>query len=75
MGWDLGLLGLGVHLSTGETLDPEEFRSWERTPEAHAYIAESSTAWGEASIAGGADAEAARASAAGVTDFYTLTEE
>lgn len=71
IGWDLGLMGLDLHLTSGEDVDPEQVRNWESTPDARAFIAESSTAWAEASIAGGNDPEAARASAERATSFYT----
>ncbi len=75
IGWDLGLMGLDLHLSNGEPLDPEEVRGWGSSPGARAFIVQSSTAWGDASIAGGADAAVARASAERVTGFYTVAEE
>jgi uncharacterized protein YndB with AHSA1/START domain len=75
IGWDLGLMGLDLHLSSGEALDPEQVRAWGTSADARAFIVESSTAWGTASIAGGADAVVARASAERVTDFYTVAEE
>lgn len=75
IGWDLGLMGLDLHLSGGESLDPEEVRSWGTTPSARAFIDESSTAWATASIAGGSDEAVARASAERVTAFYTVAEE
>jgi uncharacterized protein YndB with AHSA1/START domain len=69
VGWDLGLLGLGLYLDTGATVgDPEE---WQKTPEAHDFITRSSTAWGEAYRASGAsDADVADA-VRNTTAFYT----
>ncbi len=75
VGWDLGLLGLGLHLARGETVDPEKVESWQRSPAGRGFIVRSSTAWGEASIAGGTGAEPARAAAARVTDFYAPADE
>jgi uncharacterized protein YndB with AHSA1/START domain len=72
VGWDLGLLGLGLHLASGgEQVDAEAFMAWSASDEAKAFIAASSTQWGEATIAAGEEAEAARARAARTTAFYT----
>jgi uncharacterized protein YndB with AHSA1/START domain len=75
VGWDLGLMGLDLHLTTGESLDPEEVRSWGQSPEARDFITESSTAWAEAAIAAGTDPDEARAAAEQVVGFYTPPEE
>jgi uncharacterized protein YndB with AHSA1/START domain len=74
MGWELGLMGLDRYLATGAAVDPEEFHAWERTAAARAYIAAMSTAWADASIAGGTDPVAARAAADRATAAYTATE-
>jgi len=72
VGWDLGLLGLGLHLASGgEQVDAAEFMTWSGSDEGKAFIAASSAAWGEASAAAGTDAELARACAARTTSFYT----
>jgi uncharacterized protein YndB with AHSA1/START domain len=74
IGWDLALMGLDLHLTTGEILDREEVARWETSPNAHAFVSRCSSAWCEASIAGGTDPCDARASAERVTGFYTATE-
>lgn len=71
VGWDLALIGLDLHLSSGTDLDPAELRGWESTPAARAYITASAEAWGAASVAGGADPDAAAAAAARTLAFYT----
>jgi len=75
IGWELGLMGLDLHLATGAAVDPEEVRAWERTPDARAFIAGSSAAWAEASVAAGTDPDAARAAGERVAAFYTPTDE
>ncbi|MEZ4452035.1 MAG: SRPBCC family protein [Nannocystaceae bacterium] len=72
VGWDLTLLGLGLHVAGGETRDPAaEGAAWARSDEGKAFIRRSSDAWRAASVAAGTDpAEAAKA-AAGTTAFYT----
>jgi uncharacterized protein YndB with AHSA1/START domain len=72
VGWDLGLLGLGLHLrGGGEPVDPAEFMDWSASDEGRAFIVASSTAWGQASAASGTDAQVARERAARTTSFYT----
>src|SRR5690606_24541757 len=73
IGWDLGLVGLDLHVSSGEALDREEVRGWETSPNAREFITRSSAAWRDASVAGGTDPEAASASAERVTGFYLGT--
>jgi uncharacterized protein YndB with AHSA1/START domain len=74
VGWDLGLMGLDLHLTTGTALDPEEVKAWESSPDAREFVELSSTAWADASIADGTDPAAARATAERVTGFYTATD-
>jgi uncharacterized protein YndB with AHSA1/START domain len=71
VGWDLGMLGLGLHLASGEPVDAEAFLAWTTSDEARAFITASSAAWGEGAIDGGEAAETARARAARTTAFYT----
>lgn len=75
VGWDLALMGLALHLSSGETISPEQAATWEASAEAHVFKTELSTAWGEASIAAGTDPDAARAAAQRTLAFYTGIEE
>lgn len=71
VGWDLGLLGLGEHLATGEAVALEAAQGWATSDEGKRYHARSSDAWGEASIAAGTDPAQARAAAERTTAFYT----
>jgi len=73
VGWDLGLLGLGLHLASGEQVDAATFTEWSASPDGHAFIKASSEAWGEASAASGTDPELARDCAERTTGFYTGT--
>ncbi|MGW2331824.1 SRPBCC family protein [Streptomyces sp. NPDC001700] len=67
VGWDLGLLGLGLHLRGESIGDPA---AWEETDEARAYTTRSSEAWGAAYEASGAPAHVAAAAARATTRFY-----
>jgi uncharacterized protein YndB with AHSA1/START domain len=67
VGWDLALLGLGLHLA-GEVI--EDPAAWESTPEAKEFSRRSSAAWGAAMEAGGATPEEAARAAENTTRFY-----
>jgi uncharacterized protein YndB with AHSA1/START domain len=68
VGWDLGLLGLGLHLSGGTIPDHHEF---EKSPEAKEYTTRSSEAWGMAYEKFGASPEVAASAVQQTTAFYT----
>ncbi len=68
VGWDLGLLGLGLHLGGGSIENPDAFL---QSAEARELMTRSSEAWGTAyRSAGATEAEAANA-VANTTRFYT----
>jgi uncharacterized protein YndB with AHSA1/START domain len=67
VGWDLTLLGLGVHLRKESIGNPEEF---EKSPEARAFTTASCEAWEAASIAGGIPEAEAKSMAANTKSFY-----
>jgi uncharacterized protein YndB with AHSA1/START domain len=71
VGWELGLLGLALHLRDKKAVDPKEFEAWTMSDEGKLFIAGSSDGWCEASIAFGTPAAEARAAAAATTAFYT----
>lgn len=68
--WELGLLGLALHLTEPETprLDEEALAA---SPEGKALIRGSAEAWGEAGVAAGEDPAAARTAARRTAAFYT----
>jgi uncharacterized protein YndB with AHSA1/START domain len=70
VGWDMALLGLGLHLSGNMIDDPA---AWQVSPEAVAYVTGSSRAWGEALGASGADPNHVDAAVANTAAFYTGT--
>jgi uncharacterized protein YndB with AHSA1/START domain len=71
IGWDLGLIGLGHHLGSGEGIDPAEGAAWAASPEGVEYMKLSSDAWCQAEIASGADPDDARKRAANTLAAYT----
>lgn len=68
VGWELGVVALALHLAGQPMLDEEAFGA---SPEGKRFMTASSEGWGQASIASGTDAEAARAAATRTTAFYT----
>ncbi len=75
VGWDLGLIGLGQHLSSGATVDPQEGMAWVASPEGRQFITLSSDRWCEASIAAGTPPAEARAAADRTTAAYAPPAE
>jgi len=71
VGWDGGLLGLGLHLASGEAVNPEEVAAWSASDEGRRFMALSSQAWYDASVAAGTDPVAAAEAAARTTAAYT----
>jgi uncharacterized protein YndB with AHSA1/START domain len=63
MGWDSMLLGLALHLGTGESIDPSFGQEWLATEDGRRFLALSSEEWYDANVGFGADPAAARASA------------
>jgi hypothetical protein len=75
VGWDSGLIGLYLHLTTRQAVDPAKAAEWSASGEGHRFLSASSNAWYEASVAFGADPAEARAAADRTTAFYTGTPE
>jgi uncharacterized protein YndB with AHSA1/START domain len=67
VGWDMGLLGLTLHLRGGSVEDPI---AWQLSDEGREFAAKSSSAWGAANEAAGADPAAAAKAVANTTAFY-----
>lgn len=71
VGWELSLLGLDLHLASGEALDPAVVEAWSSSDEGREYLGGSSAGWADAAIADGEDEDAARAAERATTAFYT----
>lgn len=74
VGWDLGLMGLAIHLASGKAVNRNEADAWTASEEGKKFMALSSQAWGDASVTAGTDAAAAQAAADRTTAAYTGTE-
>ena len=71
VGWDSGLIGLSLHLTTGQAVDPATVAEWSVSQDGRRFLTASSEAWYEASVASGTDPAEARAAADRTTAFYT----
>ena len=70
VGWELGLLGLAIHITQPTEPKPDE-AAFATSPDGKAFIAHSSDAWAQAAVAAGTEPAAARAAASQTTAFYT----
>src|SRR5215475_3478032 len=60
IGWDLGVMGLTAHLTTGADRPPiEEAMAWQTSDEGREFVGAVSAAWADASIASGTGADEA----------------
>lgn len=73
VGWDLGLVGLAVHLASQgtERFDEEAFAAG---PDGRAFVAGASADWRRAAVASGEDTAHASVAAERTTAFYTGEE-
>lgn len=72
IGWDLGLLGLSMHLASGgEPVDQQEVMGWMASEEGVRFMTLSNDAWCDADIAAGEDADTARGAADRTLAFYS----
>ena len=71
VGWDLGLLGLALHVDDPTRDTRGEGEAWAASDEGKRVQGLLSDAWGDASVAAGTPPEDARAAASRVTAFYT----
>ncbi len=67
VGWDMGMLGLTLHLTGGSIGDP---LAWQESDEGREFATRSSKAWGAANLASGADPAAVERAVANTTEFY-----
>ena len=71
IGWELSLMGLGLHLKDpkgGQLLAGNA--QWQTTEEGKRFMRASGDAWGKAEVAGGADRKLAQAAAERAKKFY-----
>jgi uncharacterized protein YndB with AHSA1/START domain len=71
VGWDLALMGLGRHLDSGASVDPELAITFPASPEGAEFIRSAAAGWAAAAIADGDDPGVARQAATRTVTFYT----
>jgi uncharacterized protein YndB with AHSA1/START domain len=71
IGWDLSLMGLGLHIDSGARRDPERAAAFPASPEGREFIGTAASRWAEAAAADGDEPAAAQQAAARTVAFYT----
>jgi uncharacterized protein YndB with AHSA1/START domain len=71
IGWDSAVVGLYLHLSSGEAIGPAAGAAWAASEEGRRFMTLSGERWYEADVAAGADEAAARAAADRTIAAYT----
>ena len=71
VGWDLGLMGLGLHLDGRPAMSPAEAEKWSLSPEGVEFARLASNGWADAAIADGEEPTQAREAAERTLAFYT----
>ena len=71
IGWDLGLVGLSLHLATGEPVDAAAVDEWTRSDAGLQFMTSSSASWCDADLASGTPVEEATGAAARTLAAYT----
>ncbi len=75
VGWELGLVGLSIHLATGEPVDKTAFEAWSTSDDGKRFMTLSSDGWRDASVAAGTDPAEAKQAADRTTAAYTGATE
>ena len=75
VGWDLALMGLGLHLQTGEAVDPSFGETFAVSPEGVDFVRQAATGWADAAVADGGEPGPAREAAERTVAFYTTVPE
>lgn len=70
IGWDLGLVGLAIHLQTGEAIEPGFEETWSASEDGKRFVAQAAEKWQRAVVASGADPAWARAAMDRCSAFY-----
>ena len=59
VGWDLGFLGLGIHLETGNPVPQAEFHGWMASEEGKTFSRKCAQSWAESHVKSGESPEVA----------------
>ena len=71
VGWDLSLVGLGIHLASREPVDKTAVEAWSASDDGKRFMTLSSELWRDASVAAGTDPAEAQEAADRTTAAYT----
>lgn len=71
VGWDLALMGLGLHVASDAAIDHEEAETFTTSPDGIEFVRAAATGWADAAAADGDDHAAAHEAAARTVAFYT----
>ncbi len=72
VGWELGLLGLGLYLDSGAPVDPKLAEEWSTSPDGIEFVRLSATGWADAAVADGEEPGPAHEAAERTIAFYTI---
>ncbi|WP_076818926.1 SRPBCC family protein [Pseudofrankia asymbiotica] len=75
VGWDLGLMGLGLYLDTGVPVDPAEAAAFTVSPDGVEFVRHSAAGWADAAVSDGDEPGAAHEAAARTATFYTVVPD
>lgn len=75
LGWDLGLLGLAAHLTSGAGVTPADFERWAASDPGVEFMTAAGLAWGTASEAIGIAPDDARGRAERTIAFFTGAQD
>jgi uncharacterized protein YndB with AHSA1/START domain len=75
VGWDLALLGLGLHIESGQPVDPEIAASFTLTPDGAEFVRRSAAGWSDAAVADGDEPGPSQEAAGRTVAFYTTAPE
>jgi uncharacterized protein YndB with AHSA1/START domain len=75
IGWDLALVGLGIHLGGGGDIPYAELQAWMASEEARDFMAGAGESWREADVASGTDPDEAKRRSDNTITAYTAPPE
>lgn len=75
VGWDLALMGLGLHLESGAAVDKAQALAFPTSPEGVEFVQRAATNWADAAVADGDERDPAREAADRTVAFYTTPPE
>jgi uncharacterized protein YndB with AHSA1/START domain len=75
VGWDLGLMGLGLHLESGAPVDPAMAVTFPVSPEGVEFVRRAAAGWADAAVKDGDETGPAHEAAGRTVAFYTTPPE